>query len=286
MEKYILASRPWSLSASLIPALLGNILAYKEVSKDFHIWVAILTTLCIICVHIAGNFINTYYDFINGVDGPKSADLTLVTNILLPSVVWNLSISCYLLSLLFFFVLLCICNVTFDIVLLFTFGVGLSFLYTGGLQLKYAAMGDLVIILTFGPIAVLFAFVSQTYIFSLQPLVLSLPIICLTEAILHANNYRDYDEDQQKQIKTLAMILGKPFSTIFYLALTTMSFVWTFRMGCFVNKAFFLPLVLIPNMLSLQRKCMNGDLEMLDQLTAQMHLLYGALYLYAVIYSF
>jgi len=40
-------------------------------------------------------------------------------------------------------------------------GLSASFLYTGGLGLKYIALGDLAIMVTFGPVAVLFAYISQ-----------------------------------------------------------------------------------------------------------------------------
>jgi len=40
-------------------------------------------------------------------------------------------------------------------------GLSASFLYTGGLGLKYIALGDIVHIVTFGPVTVLFAYISQ-----------------------------------------------------------------------------------------------------------------------------
>lgn len=41
-------------------------------------------------------------------------------------------------------------------------GISSSFLYTGGLGLKYIAMGDIIIMITFGPVSVLYSFISQT----------------------------------------------------------------------------------------------------------------------------
>jgi len=40
-------------------------------------------------------------------------------------------------------------------------GLSASFLYTGGPGLKYIAFGDVAIVLTFGPVTVLFAYISQ-----------------------------------------------------------------------------------------------------------------------------
>lgn len=41
-------------------------------------------------------------------------------------------------------------------------GISSSFLYTGGLGLKYIAMGDIIIMITFGPVSVLYSFIAQT----------------------------------------------------------------------------------------------------------------------------
>lgn len=41
-------------------------------------------------------------------------------------------------------------------------GISSSFLYTGGIGLKYIALGDILIMVTFGPVSVLYSFVAQT----------------------------------------------------------------------------------------------------------------------------
>ncbi len=97
-------------------------------------------------------------------------------------------------------------------------GLSLSFMYTGGIGFKYLALGDLIIILTFGPITVLFAYISQvgsvldknflTQVI-LKPLLYAIPLALNTEAILHSNNARDHDEDKKSGIVTLAIYLGK-----------------------------------------------------------------------------
>jgi len=94
-------------------------------------------------------------------------------------------------------------------------------MYTGGIGFKYLALGDLIIILTFGPITVLFAYVSQigsvpsdTSFLSeviMKPLLYAIPLALNTEAILHSNNARDHDEDKKSGIVTLAIYLGKKF---------------------------------------------------------------------------
>ena len=94
-------------------------------------------------------------------------------------------------------------------------------MYTGGIGFKYMALGDLIIIITFGPVTVLFAYISQIGSVSsdqsfliqviLKPLLYAIPLALNTEAILHSNNARDHDEDKKSGIITLAIYLGEIF---------------------------------------------------------------------------
>lgn len=80
LKTYLLALRPWSLSASLVPTLLGSALAYR--SHEFNFLTFILTIFTVVTVHGAGNVVNTYYDYVKGIDNRKSDDRTLVDHIL------------------------------------------------------------------------------------------------------------------------------------------------------------------------------------------------------------
>ena len=89
---------------------------------------------------------------------------------------------------------------------------GLSaFVYTGGPGLKYRALGDVLISLTFGPLLVGFAYLVQAGVApGAAPLVASLALAAPIEAILHANNARDVDEDRANGVKTPPGCSGRP----------------------------------------------------------------------------
>lgn len=83
IKTYLLALRPWSLSASLVPTILGSALAYRSSGPhEFNLITFILTIFTVITVHGAGNVVNTYYDYVKGIDNRKSDDRTLVDHIL------------------------------------------------------------------------------------------------------------------------------------------------------------------------------------------------------------
>lgn len=81
LKTYLLALRPWSLSASLVPTLLGSALAYRS-PQGFNFLTFVLTVFTVVMVHGAGNVVNTYYDYVKGIDNRKSEDRTLVDHIL------------------------------------------------------------------------------------------------------------------------------------------------------------------------------------------------------------
>lgn len=73
--------------------------------------------------------------------------------------------------------------------------------YTGKpAQLKYRALGDLVIFVMFGPMLMLFVVLAVTTTLSTSALALTLahsvPVGLQTVAVLHANNARDAVEDK------------------------------------------------------------------------------------------
>lgn len=83
LKTYLHALRPWSLSASLVPTLLGSAISYRTSGiHDFNLLTFVFTIFTIISVHCAGNVVNTYFDYVKGIDNRKSDDRTLVDHIL------------------------------------------------------------------------------------------------------------------------------------------------------------------------------------------------------------
>lgn len=67
LSSYVLALRPWSLSASLMPTLLGSTIAYKYPGDaDFNYLTLVFTIFTVVSVHGAGNVVNTYFDYVKG----------------------------------------------------------------------------------------------------------------------------------------------------------------------------------------------------------------------------
>ncbi len=130
-QQYFTALRPWSFSASLTPVILGSVLSWKE-TGNFSFILAILVLIAIISVHGAGNLVNTYYDFLSGIDSHESDDKTLVNKILRPEEVVRFGVILYLIGCVSFLAILVVSPSRIDhLAFLFFAGLSGSFFYTG-----------------------------------------------------------------------------------------------------------------------------------------------------------
>lgn len=161
-------------------------MAWKS-SENFDLLRLILTLVTVLATHAAGNLVNTLFDYKNGIDTTTSDDKTLVKKTLSPREVKILIYVCYEVAIASYIV---IClgypSITpMKVFPIFLTGMLASFIYTGSIGLKYVALGDLVVFVAFGPVITLFTYAVQTGEFSLQCVIMVLPLAFHTEAILH-----------------------------------------------------------------------------------------------------
>lgn len=288
MSSYLTAVRPWTLSVSLAPVLLGSALSYKTYGQ-FSIILAILSTITVLAVHGAGNLVNTYFDYIQGVDARAEGteDRTLVDHHLEPAQVVNLAAYLYGCGMLGLWALMIFSPARSELIAgLFFGGLSGSFLYTGGIGLKYYIMGDLVVIITFGPLAVLFSYFVQSGHFSLSPLLLAIPLALNTEAIMHSKHTRDINAHRQTGLVSLAVLLGQQGS---YLLLSLLLFFpyfiflyWMLQYSLPLG----LPIITIPYAFKLERTFRESDgHQSISQGLAQLNLTIGLLQIISCIFS-
>lgn len=280
---YVLALRPWSFSASLTPVALGTALAYKQ-DGSVDLLVLVVCAVAVLVVHGAGNLVNTYYDFSKGIDHKKSDDRTLVDRILEPQDVVMFgavlySVGCLCATLLFFLSSLRLEHLA----LIYFGGLSSSFLYTGGIGLKYVALGDVVILITFGPLAVVFSHAVQVGHLSVLPLIYALPLALHTEAILHSNNTRDMHSDRRAGIVTLAILSGPAMSYVLYNVLLFAPYVFFCVLATRYTISMALPLLTLPVAFPLERQFRSQRYAKIPQKTAKLNLLVGLFYVFGII---
>jgi 1,4-dihydroxy-2-naphthoate octaprenyltransferase len=108
-------------------------------------------------------------------------------------------------------------------------GCALTLLYP---LLKYHALGDLDIFLTYSLLPVMGTSYVVTGEFVDKALWIVLPIGLITVGILHINNSRDMEHDKRAGIHTFAMLVGKRASSVIYCLEVILPFVWV--IGCVI----------------------------------------------------
>lgn len=285
MRRYWTALRPWSFSASLTAMILGSTLAYKSIGTLNPI-VCVASSFAVLFVHGAGNLVNTYYDYMKGVDSKKSDDRTLVDHQLQPNTVATFGAVLYALGCVGFVVVAAFSPAKMEhIALLYFGGLSSSFLYTGGIGLKYLALGDIVILITFGPLSVMFAFVNQVGHLNISPLLYAIPLALNTEAILHSNNARDMKVDKRAGVITAAILLGETGSYALYCFLIFVPYITFAVLGMNFSKSLLLPLLSLPMAFPLEKMFRQRKLYKLPQKTAKLNLLFGILYILGCLFA-
>ncbi|XP_062549096.1 ubiA prenyltransferase domain-containing protein 1 homolog [Armigeres subalbatus] len=284
IKTYLSALRPWSLSASLVPTLLGAAIAYRTNGfHEFNFLTFLFTIFTVVTVHCAGNVVNTYFDFVKGIDNRKSDDRTLVDHILSKDEVVTLGALLYCAGCFGFIFLVYLSPAKLEhLALVYFGGLSSSFLYTGGIGLKYIALGDVLILVIFGPISVLFAYMAQTGYVEWMTIYYAIPLALNTEAILHSNNTRDAESDKKVGIVTLAILIGRTSSYILYALLLFTPYVMFVVLGVKYSCAFLLPMVTLPQAFKIEKQFRNeATLHGVPRQTARLNLFFGILYVVA-----
>ncbi|XP_037068247.1 ubiA prenyltransferase domain-containing protein 1 homolog [Pollicipes pollicipes] len=285
LSSYVLALRPWSFSASLMPVLLGCALAYK-VAGELHVFAVFLTAVTAIAVHAAGNVVNTFYDFVKGVDVSRSDDRVLVDHLLTKDEIATLGVLLYLVGCLGFSLLSIVSSARMEhLAFVFFGGLSSSFLYTGGPGLKYVGLGDILILIIFGPISVLFSFLAQTGYVQWPAMLYAVPLALNTEAILHSNNTRDLQVDKQAGIVSLAITIGYTASRVLYAVLLFTPYVLCIVHGVHYSTWLLLPCVTMPTAFKIEREFRTVSMQDTPNSTAKLNAYLGLCLVVAILMS-
>lgn len=206
---WIMATRPWSFPASLVPVVA--ISAWLYWCASIQGWTgsdwgcALLALFMLVLMQAAGNLIGDYYDHVRGIDLPGSLNGVrhIQSGKFLPREILRFGYVCLGVSLLLGLAILSRCGM--QGMWLGMAGVLLVVCYP---WLKVHALGDLDILLGYALLPALGVGFAVAGRWMWQPVVLILPVGLLTVSILHANNTRDILNDTRAGILTLSICLG------------------------------------------------------------------------------
>ncbi len=286
LKDWIIASRPWSFTASLIPVIaISSYLFYQSRLQGWQCdWTnALLSLLMLVLLQAAGNLIGDYYDHIKGVDLPGSLNQVrhIQSGKFQPKEILHYGyVMLFLSAVLGLFILF---RSSFSAMWLGVCGLLMVCFYP---WLKYHALGDLDVLLGYALLPALGVSFVVTGEYHLEVLPLSLPFGLLTVSILQANNTRDILNDSRAGIQTLCISIGGRTSQWVYAAELTAPYILVpaFMISGLLPYpalAVYLSLPLAVNRIRTMMKAeplAEEPIGSLDQQTAQLQMMFGLLF--------
>ncbi len=205
------AARPKTLPAALAPVAMGIAIAIGE--QSFH-WLAAMAALMgALAIQIGTNYANDLFDHHKGADdearlGPRRA---VQAQLVSPSAMRTAALIAFGLALLPGAYL--VERAGWPLVVLGLLCIALGVLYTGGPRpLGYVGLGDVLVLIFFGPVAVAGTHYVQSLEFSWRAVAAGLGPGLLSTALLAVNNLRDVAGDALAGKRTLAVRFGRGFA--------------------------------------------------------------------------
>lgn len=245
LKLFFMAARAYSFPASIIPVLFGSVLAViLNPGLHFNYFLFVLTLIGCVLVHIGTNMVNDIYDYEKGIDKadkelgiPHGGSMVISLGYVSMDYMKKGAVISLLIAFLIGVYLYTQSGIW--ILYLSLFGLLSAIFYTAKpIALKYKALGDIQVILSFGCGMTLGAYIVQTGTFSYLPLIFSIPLGLLIDAILHSNNIRDINFDGKFGVKTLPILIGEKLSVKFYYFLI---------LGAYICVIIFVALKMLPS---------------------------------------
>lgn len=213
LSTWILAARPKTLPAAASPVLIGAALAIGD--GQLALVPTLAALIAALLIQIGTNYANDYFDFVKGTDTESRLGPTRVTHagLVTPSQMKNATMLVFGLALLIGLYLVIRCG--WPIFIIGFTSILFGVLYTGGpYPLGYNGLGDIFVLIFFGPVAVAGTYYVNTQILSGAAVTAGLIPGFFSVGILTVNNLRDIENDRAGGKRTLAVRFGSKYTRL------------------------------------------------------------------------
>jgi 1,4-dihydroxy-2-naphthoate polyprenyltransferase len=211
IKSWLLAARPKTLSAAVVPVLIGTALAPPPI----HGGLLACALAGALLIQIGTNFVNDALDFEKGADTAERIGPVRVTQAGLISArgVMGAAYVCFALAV--------ICGIPIVIrggwamVVVGLTSIAAAYLYTGGpYPLAYNGLGEIFVMVFFGFVAVGGSYYIQTLVLAKSAVIAGFEAGSLATALLVINNLRDVESDRVSHKRTTVVRFGREFARI------------------------------------------------------------------------
>ncbi len=207
LRVWLRATRPQSFTATLVPVLVGTLLAAPDA---FHPLRFLLVLGAALAIQVGTNLLNDYWDHVQGLDAGRALrdDMTIQTGELTAGEMLRGAALTLTVALVAGAALAVLAG--WWVIAAGVLAAAAGYAYTGPpLRLGYRALGEVTVFLFMGVMIVAGSAAVQTGAISGRALWGAAPVGLLVAAILHANNLRDREDDAAHGKRTLANLLSR-----------------------------------------------------------------------------
>jgi 1,4-dihydroxy-2-naphthoate octaprenyltransferase len=225
-SQWLAGARPRTLPAAISPVLAGTgVAAYVD---GFVWWKALLALVVALALQVAVNYANDYSDGIRGTDADRVGPLRLVgSGAAAPAAVKRAAFIAFGVAAAAGLVLAA--TTAWWLLAVGVVCVLAAWFYTGGSKpYGYLGLGEVMVFVFFGLVAVVGTTYVQTQTWEWAALWAAVGVGALACAILVANNLRDIPTDVVAGKRTLAVVLGDRGTRRLFVALVVVATVAVF----------------------------------------------------------
>ena len=241
ISRWLISSRAVVLFMTFISASIAGILAIQAGSFNFGLW--LLLVIGLVMAHGTNNLLNDYTDFSKGVDqnnyfrsqyGPQPLVNGLMTKRQLLTYAAGSGIIAIIAG-----VILVYLQPGYTWLL---FGLGIFFVLFYTWPLKYFALGEIAVLIVWGPLMIGGGYYVITGAWSWNVIFASLPYALGVTGVIMGKHIDKYDMDKPMRIHTLPVVIGEKASRTILLGLIFLQYILVVYL---VIIGFFTPVLLI-----------------------------------------
>jgi 1,4-dihydroxy-2-naphthoate polyprenyltransferase len=235
ISRWLVASRSAVFIMTALSCTIGGILAYGY-TGNFNITNFVVCLFGLVFAHAANNLVNDLIDFRRGIDNDN-----YYRTLYGPQVIGGgyLSMSAFNRYIIITLLLASLCGLFLvlrtDIITLYLMAAGALFLFFYTWPLKYIGLGELTVVIVWGPLMVGGSYyVTSGGVWNWDVIYISLLYAIGPTSVIFGKHIDKLDKDKDKKVYTLPVLLGEKLSryiTIFVLLLQIVLVVVTVLTG-------------------------------------------------------
>ncbi len=243
ISKWLISTRAAVLIMTFISAALAGLFALRDGEFHFLPWLAL--TLGLILAHASNNIFNDFTDYVRGVDkdnyfrtvyGAQPVASGLMTKRQHLTYFAVTGLLALVMGLYLVFV-----NAN-DLLIWLLIAAGAFFVLFYTWPLKYIALGELAVLIVWGPLMIGGGYYVLVHAWSWNVVIASLPYVLGVTTVIFGKHIDKVKLDKEKKIFTLPVVIGEKASRYAVLTMMVLPYLFTFYL---IATKFFTPVMLI-----------------------------------------